>query len=180
MALSLFLSGLAIGPAAAESEYDRLDPAAQAAFQHLPPAAENCQRTDLKARDDRGLSALYRTRVAEARDKPANFAGCWVMQEVGCGTSCQAIFALHKPSGAVVWFSSASEGVAHTLGSAAVLLNPNSYWDDSVGPMPDYLQPMWEALVVCRDGRALAHRLSVPPSPGMDVESLRAAACWAS
>ena len=55
---------------------------------------------------DDARSRAFRTVLREARARPADFAGHYVMVEVGCGAECVMLAALDRRNGRASWFPS--------------------------------------------------------------------------
>lgn len=49
-------------------------------------------------------SGLFRTALRQASTRPINFAGHFIVAEIGCGTSCVLAAAIDARTGTVVWF----------------------------------------------------------------------------
>lgn len=73
----------------------------------------------------------YRTAIAEARERPADFAGHYVMLETGCGAECLVLAAVDKRSARVVWLrptvccwaDGITEPVSWSIGSRIVTVD---------------------------------------------------------
>jgi hypothetical protein len=46
---------------------------------------------------------MFRTRIKQASQEEANFAGHYVLMGIGCGTSCMHVLVVDKQTGAVIW-----------------------------------------------------------------------------
>ncbi len=61
------------------------------------------QRVGVKVQLRTSQDRLYKTFLRQAINKPANFAGHYVLSGPGCGTECEMYAAIDKKTGSVVW-----------------------------------------------------------------------------
>lgn len=94
MVLAVLLSALmlATGPARDEPHDAAIAPVAHYTGPHAP----------LRLRDPR--SRRFRSALADAYEGDINFAGRYVLAEIGCGANCIDVAALDVRTGAVRWF----------------------------------------------------------------------------
>lgn len=66
----------------------------------------------------------FRTRLKEGIRDGVNFAGAYTIVEIGCGSSCQALFILETGTGKFVDQITACMGNFHQIDSRLLIVNP--------------------------------------------------------
>lgn len=77
-------------------------PAAATSFKDFPaePYGGKVHLPDFEGAE--AAHAMFRTRLGEAAQEEANFAGQWVVNEIGCGSGCVMAFAIDQGTGHIV------------------------------------------------------------------------------
>ena len=76
---------------------------------------------------------LFRTRIREQMAEGVNFAGHYVITEVGCGTSCQQFIVTDATSGKVIETLVASMGAEFQRDSALLIIDPPTHCNPKEG-----------------------------------------------
>ena len=67
----------------------------------------------------------YRTRLKAAAAKGPNFAGHYIVEEIGCGSSCQTVWVIDAITGKIILGDyCTSFGAEYSLNSRLLVLNP--------------------------------------------------------
>lgn len=75
----------------------------RSAFDRYPAAVvSSARQSALRIADP--LSRRYRSALQEAAAGPANFAGHYVLAQIGCGSGCIRLAAIDRLTGRVLWF----------------------------------------------------------------------------
>lgn len=85
--------------------------------------AESCEKPPGETTVD-SRTSRYRTIIRSEMKGDTNFAGCWRVVQIGCGTSCQQVAFLHPESETVVWGPIANYGVDYDVNSNLLVVNP--------------------------------------------------------
>ena len=89
-------------------------------------------------------AAAFRTRLSADPEADTRFAGHYRILETGCGTACQAIWAIDLIDGSVYSLFTASSGVAYRADSRLIVMNDPAFFVEMLEarPVPEVLDYM--------------------------------------
>jgi hypothetical protein len=89
--------------------------------------------------------AFFRTRLGNAAERDADFAGSWVVEQIGCGSGCTSTYTIDRKTGNITGLPIGGEeqmyvSVQHRVDSALI----KATWiENGYGPNGDCIEGRW-------------------------------------
>lgn len=109
----------------------------------------------------------YRTKLTKAYERQANFAGRYVLEQIGCGAGCQTNWILDTATGAIAGTAGSVYGVSFSNDSAMLVTN----FENSASVTVPFRPLVFDFLVI-EDGKLATIRT-------VDMTGLRKGLCVA-